>query len=91
MKTVGGTQLTLANGSTFTLSDSHHDLTTGVVTMVVNGGERVAMFTAEETGDGVYTLKFTDWGAQTIADALGLPLIPGLLAGGAVFGTSTVS
>lgn len=86
---VGGTMLTLADGSTFVLSDSHYDLSTGVVSMVVNGGDRVDMFTGTEAAPGTVVLKFTADGAQAIADALGLPLMPGLLAEGATFGTST--
>ncbi len=88
-KSVGGTTLTLADGSTFVLSDSHYDLSTGVVSMVVDGGERVDMFTGTEVAPGTVVLRFTAGGAQVIADALGLPLIPGLLSEGAVFGTST--
>lgn len=89
LKHVGAISLTIPGVASLTTSDVHHDLETGEVTVVVDGGERVHFFDATMTSDTSATLALSADGAVIVSEFLG-NLLPDLeIPAGFPFGSAT--
>lgn len=88
VKMVGGQSLThVASGEQMTITNLWEETDNGIVSGIVNDGERMALFTVHQTSGTTADLKFTAESAALFNDFIGIPL----LTEGTLFGTAKLT
>jgi hypothetical protein len=88
VKMVGGQSVThVASGEQMTITNLWQENDNGIVTGVVNDGERMTLFTIQPTSATTANLRFTAESAAMFNDFVGIPL----LTEGSVFGTAKLT